>query len=558
MKHGYVYVKRGYVIVTLAKRWTPVLFVLLASIALGVSLLFGGSTLEDAYITFRYARNFAEGAGVGVWNVGQAPVEGATSFLWMLVLGTGMQIGISPFLLSKAIGLSSLLGILLLLALLSRSAAAGGDERTSRAALGAAVLTALYIPLAWYSVTGMETTFFSLLVAMVVVSVVAMRRGFGWVLIDSTTVLLLVLVRPEGILFAIFLALYKIFCGYKDSARFIPLSVFTIAVVGVEAYRLVHFGDLLPNTYYAKATGGSMEFFLDFGTSYVHDFLKNSWPIWLVLSVGGYIAWRRRDWIRPEPMLALVVGIYFAYVLKIGGDPVSAFPLWRHFVHIAPVWLFLAGAAISRLGRDNVRTVALAAFIGLLTAATMWKETFIPASWQLGLDPGFGIRQPDNAYFDFVNRFSDSKQVVAVSLAGQWGWYVPLTAIDMLGLNNRHVAHFGTFQDDGALDSKTDMAYVMAQRPTIIDGYVSGLALREGHCPKHLFLRQGKRRNMLLGMVQSPGFLDDYYFVSNAPYEVLDRALFVSPAAVTYEAKAAGVDLVPLRDTVLSDKACAP
>lgn len=539
----------------LTKQRIPALILLFLAIALGVSLLFGGSTLEDAHITFRYARNFAEGAGVGVWNVGEPPVEGGTSFLWMLFLGIGMKLGISPFLLSKLIGLSSLLGIIVLFGLLSRFAARRGDDQTSRAALASAVLAALFVPLAWYSVSGMETTFFSLLVALVVVSVVEAGRNKAWVLVDSVVILVLVLSRPEGMLFGLFLALSKIFSGgNKGPARFAPLGVFILSTFALQAYRLVHFGDLLPNTYYAKSSGVGAGFFVEFGVSYVRDFFRNTWPIWLVMPVGGLIAWRRRDWTRPELMLALVVLVYFAYVIRVGGDPVSAFPLWRHFVHIAPMWLFLSGAAISRLGRNDVRAVTIAAIVGLLTAATTWRQTINPMSWLHPL-PGFAIQQPDNAYFDFVNRFADSKQLAAVSLAGKWGWYVPITTIDMLGLNDRHIAHFGTFGD--ALDSKTDMTYVMAHKPTIIDGHDSGLGLRQGHCPGNIQSRAWGRHDMLLGIFKSPAFLDNYYFVSNAPYEVLDRALFVSES-LTDAARAAGAELVPLRKTVLSDKTCLP
>src|SRR5688572_25266220 len=40
---------------------------------------------DDAFISFRYARNLARGAGL-VFNPGEAPVEGYTNFLWVLLL----------------------------------------------------------------------------------------------------------------------------------------------------------------------------------------------------------------------------------------------------------------------------------------------------------------------------------------------------------------------------------------------------------------------------------------------------------------------------------------
>ena len=50
--------------------------------ALAARLVTGPHPIDDAYITFRYSRNLAEGLGP-VWNAGD-PVEGYTNFLWML------------------------------------------------------------------------------------------------------------------------------------------------------------------------------------------------------------------------------------------------------------------------------------------------------------------------------------------------------------------------------------------------------------------------------------------------------------------------------------------
>ena len=52
----------------------------------GVILLLHGAfyfhyTSDDAYISYRYARNFADGAGL-VWNRAEW-VEGYTNFLWI-------------------------------------------------------------------------------------------------------------------------------------------------------------------------------------------------------------------------------------------------------------------------------------------------------------------------------------------------------------------------------------------------------------------------------------------------------------------------------------------
>ena len=49
---------------------------------------------DDAFISFRYARNFVEGHGL-VWNIGE-PVEGYTNFLWVMLVSGALRLGIEP------------------------------------------------------------------------------------------------------------------------------------------------------------------------------------------------------------------------------------------------------------------------------------------------------------------------------------------------------------------------------------------------------------------------------------------------------------------------------
>ncbi len=47
--------------------------------------LFRDYSIDDAFITFRYAENLVEGHGL-VFNPGGKPVEAYSNFLWLLVL----------------------------------------------------------------------------------------------------------------------------------------------------------------------------------------------------------------------------------------------------------------------------------------------------------------------------------------------------------------------------------------------------------------------------------------------------------------------------------------
>jgi hypothetical protein len=96
---------------------------LLTSIVLQI-LCFWPLKIDDAYIAFRFARNLSEGNGF-VWNVGDPPVEGMTSLLWVVLLApvSGSREHLYTF--AKLIGLlATLLG--LAMGILTARALAGG------------------------------------------------------------------------------------------------------------------------------------------------------------------------------------------------------------------------------------------------------------------------------------------------------------------------------------------------------------------------------------------------------------------------------------------------
>src|SRR4051795_11193207 len=82
-----------------ASRW--LLLGAAAVILVGHSLAYNFVT-DDAFISFVFSRNFAE-HGQLAFNLGH-PVEGYTNFLWTVVLGVLMIVGISPELSSRVLG----------------------------------------------------------------------------------------------------------------------------------------------------------------------------------------------------------------------------------------------------------------------------------------------------------------------------------------------------------------------------------------------------------------------------------------------------------------------
>ena len=83
---------------------------------------------DDAYITFRYARNWAEGFGLR-YNLGEhVPVEGYSNFLWTAVCAAFVRLGLDPVVAAPT--LSALCALALLVRL--RGALARHLERDPR------------------------------------------------------------------------------------------------------------------------------------------------------------------------------------------------------------------------------------------------------------------------------------------------------------------------------------------------------------------------------------------------------------------------------------------
>jgi hypothetical protein len=81
----------------------PAAVVALAAFAI-LTWRFKDHTVDDAFITFRYAKNLASGFGP-VYNVGER-VEGYTNFLWMLLLAAGAKLQLQPEAVSRWLGVA--------------------------------------------------------------------------------------------------------------------------------------------------------------------------------------------------------------------------------------------------------------------------------------------------------------------------------------------------------------------------------------------------------------------------------------------------------------------
>jgi len=150
--------------------------------------------IDDAYIHFQYARNFAE-TGRMEFNLGEFRGLGTTSLLWVLLLAGGVKLGVSPENGALLLGvLAALCCAFCVRELVLPAFRRLRPEHAESLALGVAVLVALSGNLIWFSLSGMETSVF---LSLCLLALVAYQRGCYSLL--GASIGLAALCRPEGL-----------------------------------------------------------------------------------------------------------------------------------------------------------------------------------------------------------------------------------------------------------------------------------------------------------------------------------------------------------------------
>ena len=455
---------------------------------------------DDAFIAFRYVSNRMLGWGL-VWNPPPfAPVEGYSSFLWVVLLeGVWRMTGVEPPAAANVMGLLFGYASLGLVAHLVMRMQLPKRMASVRTALLVGVLLATVSNrtfLTWLS-SGLETPLFNFCVlAWVTVGVVpADRRGTGWILALSASATCTALTRPDGllicaatvVLIAVHLTLAERGLGLRGPRSWVgaaPLLLIALHVL----WRRLTYGAWLPNTYYAKYTGAWPESGLRYLACFVLEY--GVW-MWMLLCA----MWAIRATIRRSCSLAPVIRKHYAvicviatlslhlvyYTFVIGGDHFE----YRVYSHLVPL-LFVSGAWLAARA-VRAPAVALTLFATFVVVSwplqwVHWREThhirdlrqvmqfYRPIAphfpvvlrplvhrwdgWQLWLvRHHVGLRHMQHRAF-YENQVAQlpsreegsrirwqQRAVHAHTAVGVRGWVLPEVAIiDLFGLNDRVIA----------------------------------------------------------------------------------------------------------------------
>jgi arabinofuranosyltransferase len=454
-------------------------------------------TVDDAFITLRYAAHLAAGRGAE-WNAGGQPIEGYTSVLWMLLMSLPHALHLDAVAVSKiggamsaalaAVAAGGLAFSISGTAPALRGGASSGtapalrggasiphelEQRTARwLAAGLAVLMLACMPAsAIHAVSGMETALYALLITVHAVALcrllddvsppvslpfLAQRRRFAAALPYGIAALGLCagLTRPEGNLFVGAASLVVALQLPRERARQLLLALLFVHVLpgaGYFAWRSLHYAKLLPLPFYVKTSvepgllAGAEQ-----GLSFLREVLIDKPYVGLAFAYGAYV-YRRR---MAAPLCAaLLVWIFFLFPA-----PVMAFAQ-RYLYPLVPIVFAVAAAGAVR-AMQSVRAPVAVCALGLAAILVAGELRTAPSIIAERVDYGRGLARAHSLLGRRLSgvRSQVPRPLIALLDCGAIPYYSGWETLDTYGLNDPTIAATG----------RRDPDYVFRQEPAVL------------------------------------------------------------------------------------------
>jgi arabinofuranosyltransferase len=342
---------------------------------------------DDAFIAFRYISNGHLGYGY-VWNAPPfRPVEGYTSFLWVVLLDivwrvTGFEPPDSANYISLFFAyLTLVVGTLMVLKMELRAELA--RHRVLFLALVFLAVVTNRTFLAWTS-SGLETAMFNFFLTLWVYCCLYLPNDSRrWVFATTLSAALLTLSRPDGLLFALVTAalivptVYRRAQTSRPAAARLALAAAPLLIIPAHLlWRRAVYKAWLPNTYYAKTVAGRI--WPQSGIRYFLSFvLEYSLWIWLILLALVILITAKRVWTTKKfsagafakgAVTLALGGQFLYYTIVIGGDHFE-YRVYSHLVlllSISFLWM------LNRLRLSNRKSLLLFSVSIILSWPIPW------------------------------------------------------------------------------------------------------------------------------------------------------------------------------------------
>ncbi len=427
-------------------------------------LLFWNFIIDDAFITFRYAKNLYFHQQM-VFNIGEIPVEGYSNFLWVLLMTVSFPLNIDPIVFSKLSGMIfchlSVFILYKLAFLLNKS------EKFSNFVIIFYVLTP---NVALWSVGGLETSLFSflLLISVYFFIIDISKRKNKSIKISPLFFVLLSLTRHEGlIVFGLtWLFITCLLFKNKEISKLQKLcqllyftGFFAIIYAPYFFWRVSYYNNILPHTFSAKQGIFSLDLFLGRAFIYIPLILILT-PVFLLIG-GSFLKNSKFRFKNEKKMyLALLILILSLLLLLIK----SWMPGFRFAVPIIPlIYLLLPNSLnfLTILGRNYRNDVELWKNIKIFTILTICvSNVLLVISFYPFVNAyGNGLRDCNITLGKWINENTSENASLAVWDVGALPFYSNIRTIDIYPYS---------LQDLHVYSNPMDADYILEQNITFL------------------------------------------------------------------------------------------
>lgn len=477
--------------------------VLIPILAICLRLIPGARTVDDAFITFRYAQNLVAGNGL-VYNPGELVLGTTTPLYAVLIAAIGsITGGIQAPYPEIAVVISAMADALSCLIIIRLSTNLG----YRRAGIAAALIWAAAPMSVTFAIGGMETSLFILLML-----------GTFYMHSNNQPVLaafigsLCLLTRPDALLFLLPLGLERTYRYFRSRKRYLPfteIASFLTPVIIWMAISWLYYGDPLPRSMAAKAAAyllppeaGVVRLLQHYATPFFSHLVLGSFSIAIGIILFPtlfMIGWRRILRERPYIWPLAIYPILYLLAFSIAN------PLIFRWYLAPPLPMYFLGIfiGIELFGRDLRSPLPLAICAALAFGLTL-------NGWTLHPDHGLDRPAPKMAYI----KLEEVYRQVAYDLQGQIRDRQTLAAGDIGVLGYYTGAHI---LDTVGLISPESEAFYPLPEELYITNYAIPPGLIHQEKPDFLVLLEVYGRN---GLLMDPQFLDEYGLINRIQTDI--------------------------------------
>jgi arabinofuranosyltransferase len=450
--------------------------------------------LDDAYIFLRFAENFVNGYGF-VWNIHEQPVEGYTSFLYLviLILVKFLSIDLESFAIIFGIITSAFtifFGYLIYDFLYSKRLL-----KTSSVIFSIIILAISPAYLYW-STAGMETSFYSMFLLLTFYLFITLPGTSKSILFKGVMFGLLCVLRFEAVLFFLTALFYLL----KEEKSFLRIKIDKSAMLFIIGFAIIfgtyfiwrwsYFGYFFPNTFYAKTGGGLQQ--ITGGFLYVIKAMRLFYGFGWIPIIFVFLFLNKKMFTKNGIYLFSVGIISILTSIFIGGDH---FHYGRFVLPVLPLLFIFLPPAFERMSliplkylnlKPSYRSTIIILFIAVLLVVKPVYQEAIGGFLNL-LDGKKGIIEAydlscEEDIIDWQTGFiimgSTLRQIanqddyIAAVPIGAIGYFSKINVIDMVGIVDPVIAHEKL--DEEHLKkwtpghTKGDGNYILSRKPKYI------------------------------------------------------------------------------------------